>query len=79
MILKQRKLLFVLVITELEIRLALCTHYTLYYRPPTKLREGNVFTDVCQSFYSQEGLGVGVPLTRYMGLGYYGIWLTRGR
>ena len=27
-----------------------------YYRPQMKLREGNVFTPVCQSFCSQGGL-----------------------
>ena len=27
----------------------------LHYRPQTKLREGNVFTPVCQSFCSQGG------------------------
>ena len=33
-----------------------------YYRPPTKLRQGNVFTIVCQSFCSQEGV-VGLCLS----------------
>ena len=27
-----------------------------YYRPQTKLRQSNVFTPVCQSFYSQGGV-----------------------
>ena len=33
--------------------------FVVYYRPQTKLRKGNVFTPVCQSFCSQ---GVGVCL-----------------
>ena len=40
-----------------------------YYRPQTKLRKGNVFTPVCQSFCSQGGLlqcmlGYTTPLGR---------------
>ena len=30
---------------------------SIYYRPQTKLREGNVFTPVCQSFCSRGGGG----------------------
>ena len=38
-------------------QILLLTHLTLPsdYRPQTKLREANVFTPVCQSFYSQRG------------------------
>ena len=32
------------------------------YHPPTKLREANVFTDVCHSVH--EGWGVGISGTR---------------
>ena len=41
-----------------------------YYRPQTKLRKGNVFTPVCQSFCSQGGVCLSAcwdthPLGRY--------------
>ena len=36
--------------------------FAFFHRPPTKLREGNVFTGVCKSFCPR-GLGVGMPGT----------------
>ena len=39
-----------------------CTSYQLVnYRPETKLREGNVFTPVSQSFCLRGGMGVCIP------------------
>ena len=31
---------------------------SIYYRPPTKLREGNVFTNVCHSVHGWGSVGL---------------------
>ena len=36
-------------------------HLLVYYRPPTKLREGNVFTGVCHSVHGGRGTVYLIP------------------
>ena len=63
--------------TNLTLIVNLTLKTSFNYRQQTKLREGNVFTPVCQSFCSQEGvwpwaLWVCLPL----GPGEGGVWQT---
>ena len=53
--------------------------FPYYYRPQTKLREGNVFTPVCQSFYSQGGGSGGGCIPACNGLGCIPACIEQGR
>ena len=77
----------ILIFTEISWKWLVLFAFDLFYRPPTKLREGNVFTCVCHSVHAGVGgyawsqvplQGVGEYTQRKGGYAWEG-WVNQGR